>query len=147
MSWEDYLKDIYFNPSKPASFSGPDKLYHFVKKDGKYNISKYKIRKWLQRQEAYSLQRSYRRPNNRTPIIVAGIDDQWSCDLMQMDRFAKYNDGIKYVLVVIDTFSKYLWLRPLKDKTGSSVAAAFKDVFSEGRIPNKIRTDQGNFIF
>jgi hypothetical protein len=105
---EDYLKNIYFSPSKPASLSGPDKLYQFVKKDGKYNISKYKIRKWLQRQEPYSLQRPYRRPTNRTPIIVAGIDDQWSADLMDMVKFSKYNQGFTYVLVVIDVFSRYV---------------------------------------
>ena len=47
MSWEDYLKKIYCDPTSPASFSGPDKLYVYVKNDGKYNISKYKIKKWL----------------------------------------------------------------------------------------------------
>lgn len=114
--WEDYLKQIYYDPSKPASFSGPDKLYNFVKKDGKYTISKYKIRKWLQRQEPYSLQRAIRKPRQTTHINVAGIDDQWSADLMDMVKFAKYNRGFNYVLVVIDVFSKYLWLRPLKDK-------------------------------
>ena len=146
MSWEDYLKDIYFNPSKPASLAGPDKLYYYVKKQGKYDISKYKIRKWLQRQEAYSLQRPYRRPSNRSPIIVAGIDMQFSADLMDMVKFAKYNGGVSFILVVIDTFSKYLWLRPLKDKKGSSVAEAFKDIFSEGRIPKRLRTDKGTIF-
>ena len=48
------LRKIYYDPTSPASFSGPDKLYVYVKKDGKYNISKYKIKKWLQRQEIYS---------------------------------------------------------------------------------------------
>ena len=32
MAFENYLKNIYYNPSNPASFSGPDKLYQFVKK-------------------------------------------------------------------------------------------------------------------
>ena len=45
MALENYLKNIYYNPSNPASFSGSDKLYQFVKKDGKYMISKYRIRK------------------------------------------------------------------------------------------------------
>ena len=34
MALENYLKNIYYNPSNPASFSGPDKLYQFVKKMG-----------------------------------------------------------------------------------------------------------------
>ena len=48
-SWEQYLKTIYYDPSSPASFAGPDKLFRFVRKDGKFVLSKYKIRKWLQR--------------------------------------------------------------------------------------------------
>ena len=111
MSWEDYLKKIYYDPTSPASFSGPDKLYVYVKKDGKY-----KIKKWLQQQEPYSMQRPLRKPSNRTHIVVAGIDDQWSADLMDMIKFSKYNDVFAYVLVVIDVFSKYLWLRKLRQK-------------------------------
>ncbi|CAG2217713.1 unnamed protein product [Mytilus edulis] len=94
-------------------------------------------------QEPYSLQRPLRRPQNRTEIVVAGIDDQWSADLMDMVKFSKYNKEYKYVLVVIDVFSKYLWLRKLKDKKGESVATAFQDIFQTGRVPNKIRTDMG----
>lgn len=141
--WEDYLKEIYFDPKNPASFSGPAKLYQFVQKDGKFDISRYKIRKWLQQQEPYSLQRPNRLHFKRTPIVVAGIDDQWSADLMDMVKFSDSNNGVKYILVVVDTFSKYLWLRPLKDKTGASVAKAFSDIFNEGRKPNRIRTDKG----
>jgi hypothetical protein len=58
-TWQKYLKDIYYNPANPASLSGPDKLFHFVQKDGKYNLSKYKLRKWFSSQEPYSLQRLY----------------------------------------------------------------------------------------
>ena len=47
------------------------------------------------------------------------------------------------MLVVVDSFSKYLWLRPLKDKAGPTVATAFKDILREGRQPNRLRTDKG----
>lgn len=116
MSWENYLHKIYYNPNNAGSFLGPDKLFRYVRKDGKYVICKYKIRKWLQNQEAYSLQRPLRRLFQRNKIMVTGIDDQWSADLMDMAKFAKYNNGFMYVLVVIDTLSKYLWMRPLKKK-------------------------------
>ncbi len=143
MTWEDYLKDVYYNPSNPASFSGPDKLYRYVRKSGKYVLTRYRIRKWLQRQEAYSLQRPMRRTFARNRIVVTGIDDQWSADLMDMVKFAKYNDGIQYILVVIDVFSKYVWLRPLKDKKGYTTAKALRDILNEGRQPMRIRTDRG----
>jgi transposase-like protein len=62
---------------------------------------------------------------------------------MDMVKFSKYNYGYSYVLVVIDVFPKYVWLRKLKDKKGDSVAKAFIDIFKEGRKPNRICTDRG----
>lgn len=143
MSWEDYLAQIYYDPSAAGSFTGVDKLFRYVQNEGKYNISKYKVRKWLQRQEPYSLQRPVRRHYRRNKVIVAGIDDQWDADLMDMTKFKKENDGVQYVLLVIDIFSKYLWMQPLKDKKGPTTARAFENILSEGRQPTKLRTDKG----
>ena len=58
-----------------------------------------------------------------------------------MQVFAKFNRGIKYLLAVIDVFSKYGWLIPLKDKTGKSVASALKTIFKE-RKPEKMWVDK-----
>lgn len=58
-SWEDYMAKIYCDAA--GSFSGVDKLFRYVQQDGKYDINKYKVRKWLQRQEPYRLQRPVRR--------------------------------------------------------------------------------------
>lgn len=138
----EYLSELYYNPKNAASFSGPEKLHHFVMKDRKFDATRYEIRKWLQKQEPYSLQRQNIKPK-RTPIIVAGIDSQWSSDLMDMVKYSDSNDDYKYVLVAIDTFSKFLWLRPLKNKTGHSVANAFVHIFESGRTPNRIRSDKG----
>lgn len=143
MSWEDYLAKIYYDPVNAGSFSGPEKLYRFVRQEGKYVLSKYKIRKWLQRQEAYSLQRGVRRPFKKNKVMALGIDDQWDVDLMDMSKYRKENDGIAFILIVIDIFSKFLWMQPLKDKKGESVTAAFKNILREGRHPTRIRSDKG----
>ena len=143
MSWEDYLAKIYYDPVNAGSFSGPEKLYRYVRKAGKYVFSKYKIRKWLQRQEAYSLQRGVRRRFKRNKVITLGIDDQWDVDLMDMSKFSKENSGFSFILVVIDIFSKFLWMRPLKYKKGQSVTAAFQDILQEGRHPSRLRSDKG----
>ena len=58
-----------------------------------------------------------------------------------MQAFSKFNRGIKYLLAVIDVFSKYGYLIPLKDKTGKSVASALK-IF-EDRKPEKMWVDKG----
>ena len=135
----NYLESIYFDPGHSASFGGPQKLFDAVKQDGK-QISLTYIRKWLRNQEAYSLHRPVRRkfPSNR--VVVEGIDDQWDADLMDMTSYNKENNGYNYILLVIDIFSKYVWLRPLKTKTGKEVKDAFNTI---QRRPKLLRTDKG----
>ena len=63
-----------------------------------------------------------------------------------MQAFSKLNRGVKYLLAVIDVFSKYGWLIPLKDKTGKSVASALKTIFEE-RKPEKMWVDKGKEFY
>ena len=79
--------------------------------------------------------------------MVGGIDQQWQMDLADMQLLQKYNDGYRYLLVCIDVFSKYVWVVPLKNKTGSMLVEAFKIIFSSGCKPEKIMTDQGTEFF
>ena len=56
--------------------------------------------------------------------------------------------GFRFLLCVIDIFSKYVWLIPLKDKKGISIANAFEKKFKESnRQPNKIWVDKGNEFY
>ena len=64
-----------------------------------------------------------------------------------MQAFSKFNRGVKYLLAVIDIFSKYGWLIPLKDKTGKSVASALKTIFKEKKKPEKIWVDKGKEFY
>ena len=63
-----------------------------------------------------------------------------------MQAFTKFNRGVKYLLTVIDVFSKYGWLIPLKDKTGKSVASALKTIFEEKK-PKKMWVDNGKEFY
>ena len=76
-------------------------------------------------------------------VIAYGIDDIWTTDLVDYSKFSKQNKHFKYLLVVIDVFSKFLWVRMLKTKTGFEVANAFREIFKEGRKPGKIWSDKG----
>ena len=61
-------------------------------------------------------------------MVVGGVDDTWSADLVDMQAFSKHNDGVKYLLNVIDVFSKYAWSVPLIDKMGKSMINAFDTI-------------------
>ena len=68
-------------------------------------------------------------------MIVARVDDQFDADLAFLVYYADENNGYKYLLIVIDIFSQYAWVEPLKDKTASQIVNAFDKILSGGRIP------------
>ena len=142
-NWEDYLRRLYYDPGQPSSYTSPEKLYQTIKKEGKFKISRGKLKTWLQGQETYTMHRYARHKFPRSKIIAAGIDDIWDADLMIMDRVSKYNSGFSNVLLMIDIFSRYVWVRPLKSKKAKEVLEAIQSIFAEGRKPNYLRTDQG----
>ena len=61
------------------------------------------------------------------------IDEIWAADLIDRQAFSKDNSEIKYLLTVIDIFSKFVWIVPLKRKTGLEVANAFSMILKERR--------------
>ena len=76
------------------------------------------------------------------------IDKTWAADLVEMQEFSKFNRGVRYLLTVIDVFSKYGWMLPLNDKTGKSDADAFKEIFKKSKQkPEKLWTDKGRDFY
>jgi len=49
-------------------------------------------------------------------VFVNGIDQIWAADLVEMQTFSKFKRGVRYLLTVIDVFSKYGFMLPLKEK-------------------------------
>ena len=72
-------------------------------------------------------------------------DNIWGADLADMQLMSKYNKGIRYLLCVIDLFSKYAFVVPLKDKEGTFIVNAFQSILNNSkRKPNKMWVDQGS---
>ena len=70
--------------------------------------------------------------------VYSGFKDNiWGADLADMQLINKFNKGFRFLLCVIDIFSKYAWIIPLKDKKGVSIVNAFKKILdkSKGRKP------------
>ena len=69
-------------------------------------------------------------------------------DLADMQLLSKYNKGIRFLLCVIDIFSKYAWVVPLKDKKGISIVKAFQSILKQSnKKPNKIWVDKGSEFY
>ena len=80
-------------------------------------------------------------------VLSNGIDEIWAADLVEMGKFSKWNKGIKYLLMVIDVFSKFGWIEPLKDKRGESLTEAFRKIFKAGRHLRFLWTDKGSEFY
>ena len=70
-------------------------------------------------------------------------DNIWGADLADMQLLSKFNKGFRFLLCVIDIYSKYAWVVPLKDKKGVSILNAFQKILKESdKKPNKIWVDK-----
>ena len=101
MSWKAHLERIYFDLKSPISFSGPTKIYNYLKKEGKYKVSLYATRQWLQDIDAYSLQRPLRYKFKTRRVISQGIDALWDADLA--DDQQKTHQSSKLLQVTFQT--------------------------------------------
>ena len=82
-------------------------------------------------------------------LYSAFKDIIWAADLADMQLLSRYNKGIRFLLCVIDIFSKYAWVVPLKDKKGIRIVKAFQIILkqSNSRKPNKIWVDKGSEFY
>ena len=131
MSKYDYLKNIYEDLDHTAAYSGTDKLYKYVKKkNDRTDITKKDVLNFIRDQKAYQYHGYVPRKFVRRPIkvsmqgVIIGSD---LCDLTE--NIAKHNKGYRYILVLIDLFSRKVDLTPLKNKSGGTVAKALDTFF------------------
>jgi hypothetical protein len=94
------------------------------------------------------LHKPARRRFKRRNFITRGLNDTWQIDLVEMIPYASVNKGYKYILTVIDTFSKQAYARPVKKKTAEEVENAMRDIFlSCKQTPRLIHSDRGKEFF
>ena len=88
-----------------------------------------------------------RRRLDKRSVFAKQVDDIWTVDLVDMSPFCKSHKGYKYLLTVIDVFSKYGRIVPLKTKTGKEVAQAFRKLFLAAGPPSRLWTDKGTKFY
>jgi hypothetical protein len=110
-NYEDDLRSNYNKPGHPIAFSGIQNIYDYYKG----NLSVNQIKDILSGIENYTLHREYKK-GQRNPSYSHFKRNQFQMDLVDIQALAPYNDGIRYLLSVIDTFTRFAWVRLLKDK-------------------------------
>ena len=133
---EQPLRTVYFDPTRVGSYGGVDALRRVTR------IPRIKVAEWLSEEDAYTLHKPARRHFKRRRVIVSGLHQQWQADLVDLSHLKKDNNGMTFLLTVIDVFSKVAWCVPMKNKSAASLVAALVSTFNKG-WPKTLQTDQG----
>lgn len=152
------MEKLYYDENNPAFLGSVRKLALALReskgiiRDKKNRRSGFKSSKnWLQTQDAYTLHRPTRLNFPRNHYFVFNIDDLWEADLIDMSKLKNNNDNYRYILTVIDVFSKFGFTHLLKTKGAAEVTKAFKNIIDKSekegarfkRSPKKLQTDRG----
>ena len=132
---ENKLSSSYYDVRGVGSYGGVGALSRKAK------IKPEGVKKWLESQDVYTLHKPVRYKFPRRKVIVAGPNQQWQADLVDVSRLSRHNQGNKFLLTCIDVFSKKAWVATLKDKTGSSLLKAFQSI--DHPLPKTLQTDKG----
>jgi len=98
------------------------------------------------REIAYELHKPARKNFTRRRVNVYGKNDLWQADLVEMIPYSTKNKNYKYILTVIDCFTKRAWALPLKSKTGKEVTDAMSKILLEGS-PKLLQLDNGKEFY
>ena len=135
------LEGLYLSAAKPSSLGGINRLW----KEGRKEIPGLKreqVKDFLQTQYPYTRHKPERKKFPKRNVICTNVNDVYQMDLVDMQKFAEFNNGYKHLLTVIDCFSRYAFVVPLKSKNPKEIIEAMSTVFKEHGIPLKIFTDK-----
>lgn len=133
------LKENYVTPGHPIAFSGIQNVYNFYKK----KIGIKKIKEILSGIDTYTLTKEYHN-QVRNPSYSHFPRYRFEMDIIDFQEHAPYNDGKRYILTVVDTFTRYAFCRILQDKTAENVFKEFQSILTEAvKKPLMLGVDRG----
>ena len=131
------LEKQYDTPGEPLYMSGISKIKDYYQK----LLSIDEIRQFLARSRTYTTHYQFKRPKFN-PYYVRQLRQQFQLDLTEVSKISEYNDGVNYLLLCIDVFSRKLWVQPLQRKTANEVLSKFQSILEESGKPASINSDR-----
>lgn len=148
---DSVLRELYKNPLTTGN--SRDSLYSNVLNQKILGISRRFVQEWLKNQEAYQVHLPVLQPKNTTVIVTKAPNELWQVDITYMTKYKAQNYGYKYILSVVDHFSKCAWVVPLTTKKSSGTALALKQILEginttytdhiAAKKPKRIQSDRG----
>ena len=139
-----YLESLYTDTKGSGSFGGAVPLYRAVRDEGVYKLTLNDVKEFLSGRDEYTLHKRIFHKFPTQHIIIGGPNDTVQIDLIDMGKgSAKYNEGVTFILTLIDCFSKYAHAVPLKNKTGDEIVRALGSIYDNRDKPTTIISDAG----
>jgi Integrase core domain/Chromo (CHRromatin Organisation MOdifier) domain len=135
------LKHNWINKNKKYAFSGISKIYEHYK--GAIPVKN--IEKELSQIQTYSRHKEGKKNKEFNPFFVYKANEMWQADLMYLPDYKEESQGYKYLLCVLDVFSRKLYIRKLKKKDTNTITQKFDSIHKEiNTTPEKIVVDKGS---
>ena len=143
------IHNAYTNPDNSTAFGSREKLFRGTKCSSKH------VDRYLNSIETYTKFKLTRKRFPRPKVVSYRLNEVWSIDLADMQQLATQNSGVRYLFVVVDTLSRFLWVIGVKSKTSKACTDALKKIIATNRqrnapkicssksYPEKIWADQG----
>ena len=136
------LKNNYTNPSHPIAYAGINTIYRYYNK----KLPVREIAKALSGIESYTRSKESKQLR-RNPTFVYRKRQQFQIDLVELHELKDFTDGFKYLFNAIDTFTRFAFSVPMRNKTAESTLAAFKTVLQKAvTYPESVYSDRGSEI-
>ena len=132
----------YYKKYKGA---GARKLYYSITEKFA-GVSERVIQQYINNHpKAQRLNPEFKNKSDLVPVKSSGVLNQVQVDLVDMSKYSVAIDGThyRYILVILDVFSRFLFLRPITSKSSSQVANVLLQLFSDIGPPLRIQSDQG----
>lgn len=144
MSDIDKLKSIYYNPE--LGFKSLEKLIE-IAENHNLDLTRKEIKKFYDQQVVNQIY-SNNKINYLTTLCPFGPGACLQIDLMDISRFYSYNKPYRYLLNIVDVYSRYAWVNPLESKNSEEITNIVSHLTKEiNKInPNvkiSITTDNG----
>lgn len=139
---EDEIKQDYGTPGHPIAFSAPGNIQRTYGN----RTNQDEIEETLQGIDAYGLHREYHKPRVTNPFYVYKKRQQIQMDLIDVSKLKDSNRGVTFLLVAIDAFTKFAWVRTLQSKHMARSLTAIKSIIDAAGPdrPDSVFFDRGN---
>ena len=139
--YDSLLKSLYYNLASPLAFTSRWNIYREAKRRVP-SIRKVDVDNWFDSQLAPTLHKPVRYRFKRNKTIVKGIGEQFQSDLCDVTNIKQFNSNYTFLVTCIDCFSRYAWVKPIKNKSASEMVRVLEEIFQE-KTCKRLQTDKG----